>query len=135
MFHAPETVTLADGRKVDARTGDVRIARGTLTLDVLAPERYLSEYEPVIEGGLQLTPQECDRLCELLGLAATATGSSLLAAVTRLGAIGIGDIRIPFTPGQLSELQHRARKRGRTVEAEMKAVVARIEEELFYKGG
>ena len=46
----------------------------------------------------------------------------------------IGDIRIPFTPGQLAELQHRASKRGRTVEAEMRAVVARIEDELFYKG-
>jgi hypothetical protein len=47
----------------------------------------------------------------------------------------IGDIRIPFTPGQLAELAHRAGKRGRTVEAEMRAVVARVEEEVFYKGG
>ena len=36
---------------------------------------------------------------------------------------------------ELAELQHRAMKRGRTVEMEMRAVVTRIEEELFYKGG
>lgn len=55
--------------------------------------------------------------------------------IERLASIKIGDIRIPFTPGQLSELQHRASKRGHTVEQEMRAVVARIEDELFYKGG
>lgn len=58
-----------------------------------------------------------------------------MRAIDRLASIAIGDIRLPFTPGQLAELQHRAAKRGRTVEQEMRAVVSRIEEELFYKGG
>lgn len=63
------------------------------------------------------------------------SGVDLVRTIDRLASIRIGDIRIPFTPGQLAELQHRASKRGRTVEQEMRAVVARIEEELFYKGG
>ena len=85
--------------------------------------------------GLQLTPAECDRLEEITGFATTRSAPDLLAAVERLAAIKIGDIRLPFTPGQLHELQHRAQKRGRTVEQEMRAVVSRIEDELFYKGG
>jgi hypothetical protein len=86
-------------------------------------------------AGLVLDARSCRLLDDLLGLGATLSADQLLAAVARLGSIKIGDIRIPFTPGQLAELSHRAAKRGRTVDAEMRAVVARIEDELFYKGG
>lgn len=85
--------------------------------------------------GVHLSSVECDRLAELLGLSTAVTGASLITAIDRLASVRIGDIRIPFTPGQLAELQHRAAKRGRTVDAEMRAVVARIENELFYQGG
>lgn len=80
-------------------------------------------------------PVDVALLEELLGVSMPLTVSTLLAAVDRLTAMRIGDIRVPFTPGQLAELQHRAGKRGRTLEAEMKAVVARIQDELFYQGG
>jgi hypothetical protein len=96
--------------------------------------RYLDQQPPVVPG-LQLSPRDCTQLEETLGLGATRTREDFLAAVGRLASMKIGDIRIPFTPGQLYELQYRAQKRGRSVEAEMKAVVARIEDELFYKGG
>ena len=85
--------------------------------------------------GLTLTPVELARLETLLGASAPLTPATLYVAVDRLASMRIGDIRIPFTPGQLAELQHRAHKRGRTVEAEMQAVVARIQDELFYQGG
>lgn len=85
--------------------------------------------------GLHLSPVEVDELAARLGIASKVTGATLLTAVDRLASLRIGDIRLPFTPGQLAELQHRAAKRGRTVEAEMRAVVARIENELFYQGG
>ena len=90
---------------------------------------------PAVVPGVHLSSVECDRLAELLGLSTAVTGASLLAAIDRLASVRIGDIRIPFTPGQLAELQHRAAKRGRSVDAEMRAVVARIENELFYQGG
>jgi hypothetical protein len=86
-------------------------------------------------GALTLTRYECNQIEETTGLGTTSSGPELLRAVQRLASIQIGDIRIPFTPGQLAELQHRAHKRGRSVAEEMKAVVARIEDELFYKGG
>lgn len=130
----PCMIPLADGRNTTASPGDVRIYRGNLTLDVLPPARYMTEYEVVEPLALHLTAADCNKLDEILGIAATRDAASLVRACDRLGSVRIGDIRIPFTPGQLTELQHRAQKRGRTVEAELRAVVARIEEELFYKG-
>jgi hypothetical protein len=85
--------------------------------------------------GLHLSTLDTDAIAVALGLGGIPTGASILAAIDRLASVRIGDIRIPFTPGQLTELQHRASKRGRTVEQEMRAVVARIEQELFYQGG
>jgi len=96
-------------------------------------ERQLTT--PAVVAGLQLTPLDCTRLEETTGFASTRTVEEFLRAVERLASITIGDIRIPFTPGQLAELKHRAAKRGRTVEVEMQAVVDRIRDELFYKGG
>ena len=105
-------------------------------------ERLLGELRGAVadavttgSGALTLTRFECHTIEETTGLGTTASGPELLRAVERLASIQIGDVRIPFTPGQLSELQHRAHKRGRSVAEEMKAVVARIEDELFYKGG
>lgn len=89
---------------------------------------------PIEVKGLLLSPAECNALEELTGLGTTRTAVELLRGVERLASIKIGDIRLPFTPGQLAELQHRAMKRGHSVEQEMRAVVARIEDELFYKG-
>jgi hypothetical protein len=85
--------------------------------------------------GLQLSSAEIRALDDLLGLGATRSGPDLVKAVERLASLRFGDIRIPFTPGQLAEIQHRAAKRGRTVQAEMQAVVDRLQDELFYKGG
>ena len=90
---------------------------------------------PATQPGLHLTPRQVSELETLLGASAPFTPETLYAAVERLASIRIGEIRIPFTPGQLRELQHRAAKRGRTVDAEMKAVVDRIQNELFYQGG
>jgi hypothetical protein len=85
-------------------------------------------------AGLQLSRAECNTIEEITGLGTTRTPAELLKAVERLASIRIGDVRLPFTPGQLEELQHRARKRGHSVEQEMRAVVGRIEDELFYHG-
>lgn len=111
------------------------ITRGPTVLRVVRSDGLLKEYEPIVEGQLTLSPADCSVVEETLGLGATQSVAKLLVAIERLASVRFGDIRIPFTPGQLSELQHRAHKRGRTVEQELKAVVARIQDELFYKGG
>lgn len=83
--------------------------------------------------GLTLTAAECNQIEEVTGIGTTRSAADLLKAIERLATIAVGDIRIPFTPGQLAELSHRAMKRGHTVEQEMKQAVARIEDELFYR--
>ena len=94
--------------------------------------RYAT-YKPV--AGITLSPLDVATLEAALGVSVPLTAASLIDKVERLTALRIGDIRVPFTPGQLAELQHRALKRGRTVEAEMRAVVDRLQDELFYQGG
>ena len=131
----PEEIHLIDGRIVHAQPGEIRIMRGEHTVDLLPAKQFAERYEVVVSGGLQLSVADCARIEETAGLGSTQSSADLVKAIERLFTIKIGDIRIPFTPGQLAELSHRASKRGRTVEAEMKAVVDRIQDELFYKGG
>lgn len=85
--------------------------------------------------GLHLSPIQVAALERALGSPASLTAPGLIHAVERLTALQVGELSLPITPGQLAELQHRARKRGRTVQDEMKAVVARIHDELFHQGG
>jgi len=130
-----ESLTLADGRTVDARPGDVRISRESLTLDLLPEARFQKEYEPIVSGALTLTPAECARLEQTTGVGSTQVATSFVSAVERLASIAIGDIHLDFTPGQLEELRHRAAKRGQTIEQTIKAVVDRIRDEIFHHGG
>jgi len=115
----------------------------TSTTD-LAPEAILARIRVLLDQlstlatparvpGLQLSPADCDRIEETTGFASTRSAEELVKAIERLASIKIGDIRIPFSPGQIAELQHRAQKRGRTLDAELRAVVSRIEDELFYR--
>jgi hypothetical protein len=130
----PTRVVLPD-HETTAQPGECLVTRGSQIIRLLSAEQLAKEYDLVVPGVLTLSRADCHAIEETLGLGATESVPTLLSAIARLASVRIGDIRIPFTPGQLLELQHRAKKRGRTVEAEMKAVVARIEDELFYKGG
>jgi len=135
VLDQPELIDLVSGERVQGYPGDIRIVRGSLTVDLVKPVRFPTDYEVVSPEQLALTPVVCRQLEDRLGLGSIASPDALIAAVDRLGSIRIGDVRIPFTPGQLHELQHRATKRGRTIEQEIKAVVDRIQDELFHKGG
>src|SRR5262245_65830479 len=52
--------------------------------------------DPPAAPGLTLTPRETDDIARALGLGARPTAASMLAAIDRLAAVRIGDIRIPF---------------------------------------
>ncbi|HEY6415607.1 MAG TPA: hypothetical protein VIX41_05205 [Acidimicrobiales bacterium] len=131
----PDAIALADGRTVLATRGDWRLVRGTHTLDVLTEARFRQTYEAVPSGGLTLTAAQCARLEQTVGLGVTQIPIAFILAVERLAALHIGDIRLDFTPGQLEELQHRAVKRGQTIEDAVRAVVHRIRDEIFHHGG
>lgn len=91
-------------------------------------------YEPLEEGGLTLSGRQARLLEDRLGPGTTASGEKLLAAVERLARIGIGEIELPFTPGQLEEMKYRAERRGRTITEEFKLILSRLADELFHGG-
>jgi hypothetical protein len=132
---APEAIELPDGRTVLGATGDWRVYRGTTTLDLVPPTRFPKDYELIPEVGLTLSPSDCTRLEQTTGLGTTQIPITFISAVEQLASLSIGDVRLEFTPGQLAELHHRASKRGRSIELEIKAVVDRIRDEIFHKGG
>src|SRR5262245_24853740 len=129
MTHS-STTTTPTTRSVTTTPGSTTTTGRAPNVVVAEVQARLDELarlpEPVTLPGLHLSPIDCGRVEELLGLGSARSVETLLAAVARLGSINVGEIRLPFTPGQLEELKHRAQKRGRTLEAEMKAVVDRI---------
>lgn len=136
---APVPERPGDRSRSDERPAELRELRGLraeLRETLGKIDLVLNVLERTPAGvGLSLSALDCRTLEDLVGIGTTRSAPDLLKAVERLGSIRIGDIRLPFTPGQLNEIQHRAQKRGRTVEAEMQAVVDRLQDELFYKGG
>lgn len=129
-------VTLVDASTVPAYVGDWLITSGgsAQPLSVCPAASFRSLYEVQQDGSLTLSQPEREALEILIGLGAARTPATLLAAVDRLASIRIGDVRLEFTPGQLEELQHRAAKRGQTVEQSVQAVVDRIRDEIFHRG-
>lgn len=124
-----------EGRLTRGEPGDWVLCTPTGATLRLVSETVLSEgYEIVEEGGLTLSGREARRLEDRLGPGTTASGEKLLAAVERLARIGVGEIELPFTPGQLEEMKHRADRRGRTLKDEFKLIVSRLADELFHGG-
>lgn len=128
-----QIIDLADGSQASLLPGDWIIRRQNTVLDTAKATRLDERYETVAEGGMQLSAETCRALDETLGFGAAKDPQSLRAAVDRLAYLSIGEIRIPFTPGQLEEIAHRAGKRGRSVQQELQAVVDRVRDELFYR--
>lgn len=126
-------IDLVDGVRALAEIGDWQISQGKMTLAVVAAAAFPKPYEIVQEGGLTLSAEDRTALEAIVGVGAARSGSDLVKATARLAQIAIGQVEIVFTPGQLEELAHRASKRGRSVEAEIRAVVDRIRDELFWK--
>lgn len=132
---SPREILLFDGRTVVAQVGELQIVRENETLDVVSPSRFRREYEPTVVSALTLSFADCAAIESYAGLGATRTGDTLIAALDRLASIRVGGVRIDFTPGQLSELTHRAGKRGQTLAQTIQAVVDRVRDEIFHRGG
>lgn len=135
LLAEPASITGVDGVARAGLPGDYVVSTDTATIELCSPFTFASRYEIVTDGALTLAPHTLRQLDDLLGPGATRSAAALVAAVDRVASIRIGDVRLPFTPGQLEELAHRASKRGRSVEAEIAAVVDRIRDEIFHRGG
>lgn len=131
---ADQVVRLADGRETPAHPGDWLITNGRVVVDLVGETQLAVRYAADEGGGRLLPLAICDRLERTTGIGSTRTPEDLVKAVERLAAIHIGTIQIDFTPGQLEEIAHRAKKRGWTIEQSLRAVVDRIKEEIFWRG-
>jgi hypothetical protein len=129
-----EDVPLPDGRVWHGLPGDVRLVHNGLVVEVAPGARFAADYELARPAVLSLDAAACAELERTLGLGATRSPEACLAAVARLATIAVGEVRIDFTPGQLGELQHRAGKRGHTLQEELQAVVDRVADEIFHHG-
>lgn len=103
----------------------------TEVVEIVPPSFFPTLYAPV-EDGIWLTGAAKGRLEQVLGPGATATGPALAHAVDRLASIRIGGVVVEFTPGQLAEIAHRAKKRGLTPQEELERIVKVLSSELFW---
>lgn len=71
----------------------------------------------------------------ILGGTPVLNGTDLLARVSQLASLTFHGIRLDFSPAQLSELQHRAERQGKTVEALAADIVKAINREFFWASG
>lgn len=71
------------------------------------------------------------RLEKLLSGGGLFDAEDLTTKVEGLASISVGDIRLEFTPGQLKQLAHFARRNGKTVEEVTKETVKRMEWMFF----
>ena len=128
-----EVVVLPNGRRATVQPGQWVIAHNQQVLEVATSLE--EQYEILEDGTLHVPPTFCRRIEDVVGIGMTHTPEELVKAVERLASIKVGDIKINFTAGQLEELKYRASKRGRTLKQEIKAVVERIQGELFWGPG
>lgn len=123
---------LADGSVLPGKPGDYLITRGSAVVNCVTTLE--DQYEILVEGQLVLPVAIRRRIEATTGIGSTMTAPDLADAIERLASIAIGTIHVEFTPGQLEEIAQRATKRGRTVEAELRSVVDRIKDEIFWRG-
>lgn len=112
--------------------GDWIVTIGADVVDVVSEKDFTQKYELVLDGTL-IPRDQCTVIEEITGVGTTRSADELYRAIDRLARIAIGDVRIPFTPGQIEEIKHRAGKRGLTVKQEIERIVDRIKDELFYR--
>ena len=127
-------VELLDGQTVRLAPGDWLISRGAQAVDWASAKLFAERYELVTPTALAISAAICQRIERTTGIGSTKAPEQLVVAIERLASIKVGDVKIAFTPGQLDELAYRATKRGRSVEAEIQAVVDRVRDEIFWKG-
>ena len=128
----PTTVYFSPSAPWSVKPGDWIVTLGTDVVDVVSPKEFPTKYAFIEEGTL-IPRADCTRIEEITGVGTARTAEDLYQAVDRLARIAIGDVQVRFTPGQLEEIKHRARKRGLTVPQELQRIVDRIKDEIFYK--
>lgn len=127
-----ERFTIASGYTVLARPGDWILTTPIgIVIDVLSDHAFRADYETAETDTLTLSGQQRAQLETALGFGATATGDALVAATDRLARLVIGNVEIPFTPGQWEEIAYRAQKMGLTVDALCQRIAQRVLQDFW----
>lgn len=74
---------------------------------------------------------ELQALEDILGGGSILNGQDLLKKVQRLAGISYHHIRLNFTPGQLEDLEWKAKRQGKTVEQLVEQMAPRIADQFF----
>jgi hypothetical protein len=125
-------LTLPSGQVVFPKLTDWLVMRDGQLIDVCDDAHLASGYIEIQEGTF-LSRALCVRIENTTGIGTTRSPEELAKAIERLATIQIGHVKIDFTPGQLSEIRHRAEKRGLSVKQEIERIVDRIRDEIFYR--
>ncbi len=125
-----QVASLPDGQVVAVPAGLWLISRGSQVIQTLTDHAFKQAYEPV-EEGLFLRAATRSQLERRLGFGCTKTAEDLLRAVDRLATIQVGEITLTFTPGQLEELAHRAKKRNVPLAEYLARLLERFTEDLW----
>lgn len=129
-----QVVSLIDGRLKVGQTGQFLVQQGGQTLEIVSEAELQKRFDVQEMGGLHLSGEERRAIEDRLGVGCCQSGKTLVQAVRRIAALQIGTVEIPVTPGQWEEIQHRAKKNGRTTEQEVQQIAQRLEDELFHGG-
>lgn len=95
--------------------------------------RLLAACSSVPAGGLVIVlgPDRINELAKILGRPSLQSYGDLLTTVERLAALSFGHIRFDFSPGQLSEIEHRATREGMTVEEYASRIIRSLTSSFF----
>jgi hypothetical protein len=104
----------------------------TVSAEELMADR-LERFKAVDPGDrvVVIDPKSRQKLEGLLSGGSLMDADDLIRKVEGAMSIRIGDIRLDFTPGQMKEMAHLARRNGRALEEVVKDTVARMESLFF----
>jgi hypothetical protein len=86
---------------------------------------------PLSDRILLIRKVERQALEKLLGDASLQTDTDLVARVQRLADLAIGEVKLSFTPAQLTEVKRRAEKNKRTFQEELAISVRSVQSLVF----
>ena len=132
--------TLSDERIVKCRSGARYARKGDLLIveqngahiDVVAPEALHEFYTPLDDDDLTLSGDQVTRCAKVLPVGSTLDPERFTQAIE--SRITLAGVELEFTPGQRAELQHRAEKRGWTVDKYVQYLLDRFTQDMWTIG-
>lgn len=130
----PFEVSTLEGKVEKAYPGDYVIYYDNgVAVAVCGPQEFARTYEVLPDEGqtLLLSTADLQAIAPSLRFGATQSTKDFVQAVQGLASVSIGEVKVPFTPGQIAELKLRADKQRLSYEAYVKLIVQHILDNFF----